>query len=335
MRSFRLALPRYRIEYVFVVLIIFFAVLVPSKFLTGLNVQNVARQVSFDALIALGETAVLIGGGLDLSVGSVLTMAAAFSVGLQPAGVPVACGAALLFGALTGVVNGFLVTRARVIPFIATLGTMTVVRGLVLTYTRQEPISGTVPWFSDFSNSNLGPVPVPTAVLIIVFLALHLILTRTRFGRNLYAAGGNREACKLAGIRADYYIFWSYVLCGTLAALSGVLLASRLNSATIHIGNDTPLLVLTGAVMGGASMAGGRGSAVGTILGMLTLAVLGNGMALLAVPTFYQTAIRALLLIVIVVLDASYALRLKQNVSARAVGAGNVAKGSPLKSAPK
>jgi ribose/xylose/arabinose/galactoside ABC-type transport system permease subunit len=256
-------------------------------------------------------------------------MSAALSVGLQPAGVPIACAAALIFGALTGAVNGLLVTRARVIPFIATLGTMTVVRGLVLTYTRQEPISGSVPWFSDISNGSIGPVPIPAAVLIGVFMLLHLLLTRTRFGRNLYAAGGNREACKLAGIRADYYVFWSFVCCGVLAALAGVLLASRLNAATIHIGQDTPLLVLTASVLGGASLTGGRGSALGTALGILTLGVLANGMNLTGVPNFYQIAIRAILLIVIVVVDALYATRLKQNISVRAMGAGGASRGKP------
>lgn len=312
--------PRSRILYIFLALVVLFSVLAPDKFLTGLNVENIARQNAFDGLVALGETFVLIGGGLDLSVGSVMTMAAALSVGLQPSGVLTACIIALVFGILTGCVNGFLVTRARVIPFIATLGTMTVVRGLMLTYTRQEPISGTVPWFADISNGNIGPIPIPTAILIVVLLILHLVLNRTRFGRNLYAVGGNREACKLAGIRADYYAFLSYVISGALSALAGILLASRLNAATIHIGQDTPLLVLTASVMGGASMLGGRGSALGTLLGILTLGVLGNGMNLLGVPNFYQIAIRAILLIVIVVFDALYITRRRQNVYVKAVG---------------
>jgi ribose transport system permease protein len=313
-------LARRTVLLILVVLFVIFSLARPATFLSGLNAENVARQISFDSLIALGETLVLIGGGIDLSVGSVLSMASALTMALQPAGVGVACLAALIFGGLTGVVNGLLVTRAKVVPFIATLGTMTVVRGIMLTYTRQEPIPGTVEWFSDIGNGTLGPVPIPTVILIGIVLILYVVMTRTRFGRNLYAAGGNAEASKLAGIQPDHYKFWSYVICGALAALAGILLASRLNSATIHIGLDTPLLVLTAAIMGGASLTGGRGSILGTMLGIITLAILVNGMDLLAVNSFYQTAVRAILLLIVVVLDAFYALRLKERVSRRAIG---------------
>ncbi len=312
-------LSRHTVLVILIALLVIFSLSRPDTFLSGVNIANVARQVSFDSLVALGETMVLIGGGIDLSVGSVLAMSSALTMGLQPAGVGVACLAAILFGALTGVVNGLLVTRAKVVPFIATLGTMTVVRGIMLTYTRQEPIPGRVAWFGQIGNGNLGPAPIPTLIVIVVAAVIHVVLTRTHFGRNLYAAGGNAEACKLAGIRMEHYKFWSYVISGSLAALAGILLASRLNSATIHIGQDTPLLVLTAAIMGGASLLGGRGSVIGTMIGIITLAVLGNGMNLLGVYNFYQIAIRALLLLVVVVLDAFYVQRLKERVSRRAI----------------
>lgn len=306
-------------------LLLFFSIARPETFLSGLNVTNVMRQVSFDSLIVLGQTLVLIGGGIDLSVGSVMAMASALAVGLQPLGVIPACLIALLFGGLIGAVNGFMVTRLRIVPFIATLGTMTVVRGLLLTYTQQQPISGTVEWFSSISNTSLGPIPVPTLILIVIALLVHLLLARTRFGRNLYAAGGNLEACRLAGINADRYKFWAFVICGALAALAGILLASRLNSATIHIGQDTPLLVLTAAILGGASMRGGRGSVPGAMMGIITLAILSNGMNLMGVVNFYQLAIRAILLLVVVVLDAFYTTQLRERMTQSAVGKGGAA----------
>jgi len=309
----------YPVTFVLLGLVLLFSLSRPDTFLSGLNIGNVARQNSFDGIVALGETLVLIGGGIDLSVGSVMAMASALSMGLQPAGVGVACLAALAFGLVAGGVNGFLVTRARVTPFIATLGTMIAVRGLMLTYTRQQPISGSVVWFRELGNGNIGPIPIPTLLFVMIAVILYVVLTRTRFGRNLYAAGGNTEACKLAGIEPERYQFWSYVISAGLASLAGILLASRLNSATIHIGQDTPLLALTAAILGGASLTGGRGSVVGTVLGVLTLGILGNGMNLLATNNFYQIAIRALLLIGVVLVDATYTRRVKEAVSRHAV----------------
>jgi ribose/xylose/arabinose/galactoside ABC-type transport system permease subunit len=304
-------LARRAVLTVLIVLFAVFALLTPSVFLGGQNVSNVARQVSFNGIIALGQTVVLISGGIDISVGAVLSMAAALTMGLQPYGVGVAVGAALLFGLLVGVVNGALVTKVGIPPFIATLGSMTVVQGLMLSYTHQQPIPGDVPWFPVFGGGSLGPIPVPTLFLAAVALFCYWLLNHTRTGRNFYAVGGNPDAARLAGIDLDLYRFLPYVLSGFCAALSGVLLASLLNTSTIHIGLDTPLAVLAAAIMGGASLLGGRGTVGGTLLGVVALGILSNGMDLLGVFTYYQIAIRALILVAVVVIDSFYTARMQ------------------------
>jgi ribose transport system permease protein len=287
-------------------LIVVFTATIGPTFWSGQNVHNLARQISFDALVVFGQAIVLIAGGIDISVGSVLSMAAALTMGLQPLGVPVAVLGALLFGMAVGAVNGFLVTKARIVPFIATLGTMTLVRGLMLTYTRQEPIYGRVESFTLWGGGSIGVIPVPILIALLVMLCLHIFLQYTRFGRNLYAIGGNKEAAHVAGIPVVRHQFTAFVISGTTAAMAGVLLASRLNSSTIHIGLDTPLLSIAAAIMGGASLLGGRGSVFGAFLGILALGMLANGMNLLRVPTYYQIAIRAAILITVVAVDALY-----------------------------
>lgn len=307
---------------VLVGLVIVFSILNADRFLSPENIHNVARQVSFDTIVALGQVVVLIAGGVDLSVGSVFAMAAALTMGLQSYGVGTAVLAAIGMGLVVGTINGLLVTKGKIVPFIATLGTMTVVYGAMLTYTQQQPIPGQVEWFKVLGAGSVGPVPIPTIIMALFVGVFHVLLKYTRFGRNLYAVGGNKNAARLAGIQADRPVFWSFVLSGLLTAVSGVLLASRLNSSTIHMGQQTGLLVIAACIMGGASMLGGRGSAIGAFLGILALAILTNGLNLLSVFSFYQTGIRALLLIGIVAVDAFYATTVrKRMMEASAIGA--------------
>ena len=318
-------LTRQTIVIVLVGLIALFSILNPQRFLSGENIHNVARQISFDTIVALGQLVVLIAGGIDLSVGSVLAMAAALAMGLQGHGVGVAVAAALLMGIGVGVFNGLVVTKGKVVPFITTLGSMTAVYGAMLTYTRQEPIPGQVEWFTIFGSGSVGPVPIPTIIMLVLLVVFHLLLNYTRFGRNMYAVGGNSEASRVAGIQVARYQFWPFVLSGFCAALSGVLLASRLNSSTIHMGQQTGLLVIAACVMGGSSILGGRGTAIGAFFGVLALGILDNGMNLLSVFTYYQMAIRAAILIAIVAIDAFYATTVRRRLMrASAIGAREV-----------
>lgn len=273
-------------------------------FLTPENLENVTRQVSLDAPVVFGETIVLIAGGLDLAVGATMAMAAILAIGFQGWGATIATFVALGFGFAVGAANGLLVTRARIIPFIATLGTMSVARGVMLTYTHQQPLSGAIESFAFWGAGSLGPVPAPLIVALLLAAALSVCLRYTRFGRNLYAIGGNREAAYLAGVSVNRHLFAAFVASGVLSALGGVLLASRLNSATVQLGNDTPLLALSAALIGGASLFGGRGTIGGALLGVLALGMLANGLDLLGVETYHQIAIRAAILILVVGADA-------------------------------
>lgn len=281
-----------------------FAATAGGTFLSAGNMGNVARQISLDAPLVFGSMIVLIAGGIDISVGATMAMAAALAIGLQPYGTGVAVAGSLGFGLAMGLLNGLLVVKARIVPFVATLGTMSLSRGLVLTYTHQQPLSGTDEAFAWWGGGDIGPLPVPLLVTLGLLLVLSAWLGGTKAGRNLYAIGGSREAAYLAGIPVARYEILAYVLSGGLAAVSGVLLASRLNSASVQLGNDTPLLAISAALIGGASLLGGRGRLTGAFFGVLALGMLGNGMNLMGTHTYVQIAVRAAILIAVVALDA-------------------------------
>ncbi len=304
MERVRIVFSRYSVVVICVSIFIFFSITGGEIFTGPVNLDNIGRQFSVNAPLVMGQAVVLIAGGLDLSVGSVLSMAAALTMKLQPYGVWVGVGAALMFGLLIGAINGLLVTKGGLIPFIATLGTMTVVYGLMLSYTMQEPTPGINESFTFWGAGSIGPIPTPLIISILVLLVLTVYLAYTRGGRDLYAVGGNADAAFLAGIPVKRRQFTAFVICGFLAALSEVLLASWLSSPTIHVGLDTNLLSLMAAVIGGASMLGGRGTAFGAFMGMLCITMLTNGMDVIGISTYTQTAVKAGLLILVVTLDA-------------------------------
>ena len=298
-------LARYTVLIVLTGLVILFSILSP-RFLTVANTQNVAGQLAFNAIAAFGEVVVLAAGGIDLSIGSVLAMGAALAMGLQPHGVGVAVIAALVMGIGVGALNGWLVTRIKLPPFIATLGTMTGVYGVMLMYTQEQSIVGQVEWFTLLGTGRIGTVPVPTIIMLVLLVVFQVMLTRTRFGHNMYAVGSSEQAAYQAGIPVDRQRVLAFVISGCCASLSGVLLAARLNSSSMQIGLQTNLLVITGCVMGGASLAGGRGTALAAAVGTLALTVLNNGMDLLSVFTYKQIGVRAVIFLVVVAVDALY-----------------------------
>ncbi len=304
----------------FLSLFIVFGIFKGDLFLNGINLHNIARQISFDIPLALALTTVLIVGGIDLSIGSVLSMSAALTMGIQPTGTYFAVLIALLFGILIGFLNGILITKGKVVPFITTLGTMTLVKGIMLTYTKQLSIAGKDESFTFWGDGSIGVVPTPIIVVLIVALILYIVLKYTKFGRNLYAIGGNPESAYIAGIDVEKNKVFAFMISGFLAALSGVLLASRLNSSTTQLGLDSTNWAIAAAIMGGASMAGGRGKVFGTVIGVASLGILINGMNLIGVFTYYQIGIRALILIIVVAVDAVTATRIRENLQLQAYG---------------
>jgi ribose transport system permease protein len=279
-----------------------------DSFLTVNNWMNVLRQVSINALIAFGMTFVILTGGIDLSVGSVLALSSAITAGMMASGVNgfTAIIIGLLAGFLMGILNGIVITKGRVAPFIATLATMTMFRGLTLVYTDGRPITGFASddiLFQMMGRGYFLGIPVPVVFMIVVYVALYFVLKKTTFGRHTYAIGGNEEASRLSGIRVDRLKIWIYSLTGGLSALAGIILTSRLNSAQPTAGTAYELDAIAAVVLGGTSLSGGRGWIFGTLVGALIIGVLNNGLNLLNVSSFYQQVIKGLVILLAVLLD--------------------------------
>ncbi len=287
-------------------IIIIISFMSPS-FLTATNIFNVLRQVSISALIAFGMTFVILTGGIDLSVGSTLALTGAISAGLLAGGVNplLAMLIGLLLGALLGAINGVIIAKGKVAPFIATLATMTIFRGLTLVYTDGKPVSGLgdSQAFQLFGKGYLFGIPVPVVTMIVAFIVLYFILKQTTFGRRVYAIGGNEEASRLSGINVDRITIAVYALTGMLAALSALILTSRLNSAQPTAGQSYELDAIAAVVLGGTSLTGGRGWIFGTLVGALIIGVLNNGLNLIGVSSFFQQVVKGIVILIAVLLD--------------------------------
>jgi len=285
-------------------LLALFAVLTGGSTLSSENLHNLTQQIAITAPVVLAQMIALLIGGMDLSVGAVLAMSGVLAVGLQPLGLWPAVIVAVLFGTLIGAVNGLLVTRAGVNAFIVTLGTMYLVTGALLTYTHQQPIAGTIPAFTEFGGGDILFVPTPVLIVLVISAVLHGFLVYTRTGRNLYAVGGNADAAFVTGIAVQNHKLLGFIIAGTLSGIAGVLLASSLNSGSVQVGANASLTSIAAAIIGGASMFGGRGGIGGALIGVIVLGVLANGMNAVGVSTYYQIGVTAVILIAVVVLDA-------------------------------
>lgn len=288
-------------------LIITIITILNPDFLSVNNLLNVLRQVSINAIIAFGMTFVILTGGIDLSVGSILALTGAVTAGMMAGGTdPVlAMLLGLILGALLGAVNGVLIAKGNVAPFIATLATMTIYRGLTLVYTEGRPISGLG---DSLSFQLLGKgyffgIPIPVVTMLISFGILYFILKKTTFGRRVYAVGGNEEASKLSGIKTGRIKIYVYALTGFLSALAALILTSRLNSAQPTAGQMFELDAIAAVVLGGTSLTGGRGWIVGTLIGALIIGVLNNGLNLIGVSSFFQQVVKGLVILFAVLID--------------------------------
>jgi ribose transport system permease protein len=277
-------------------------------FLTVSNLLNVAQQTTINAVIAVGLTFVIISGGIDLSVGSIVAFAGVVMASALQHGwpLPLALLAGLGVGALSGLVNGLLVTFGRLPPFIATLGTMSVARGCALLYTDGRPVSGFSEGFRAIATGQFLGVPMPVWIMLAVYAVAHFLLRRTKFGRYVYAIGGNEEASLLSGVPVTLYKNAIYVVGGVLAAVGAILLTARLNSAQPIAGINYELDAIAATVIGGTSLMGGQGSIVGTLIGALIMGVLRNGLNLLGVSSFFQQVVIGSVIILAVLLDTVF-----------------------------
>ena len=286
------------------IIIITFSFLSPV-FFTIPNLLNILQQSSINALIALGMTLVIISGGIDLSVGPAAALSAVLGATMMVAGVPVplAILATLGIGAICGVFSGSLVAYAGLQPFIVTLGGLSLFRAIALIYTGGNPVFGIPTEFRSLINSEIFGIPTPIVIVAVIALVLWTVMNKTPLGEYILAVGGNEEAARVAGVPVKRTKVTVFVFSGTLASLASLILIGRLGAAEPTIGNLWELDAIAAAAIGGASLMGGKGSVVGTIIGAIILGALRNGLTLLNIQAFYQLLATGLIIIIAMLID--------------------------------
>jgi ribose/xylose/arabinose/galactoside ABC-type transport system permease subunit len=296
---------KYWIYIAFAVLFVILSVASPS-FLTVDNMLNVLRQVSINGIIAVGMTFVIITGGIDLSVGSILALSGVIACSLaHPDTYPVfvAVGAGLLVGLLCGVINGTIIAYGKVAPFIVTLGMLTIARGATLVFTGGRPVINLSDAYNNIGGGYIQGIPVPIYVLIFVILIGMFLLNFTRFGRHVYAVGGNELAARVSGLNPARVKIAVYAISGLLSGLAGIILSSRVMAGSPVAGEGYELDAIAAVVIGGSSLAGGVGKIGGTVIGALIIGFMNNGLDLLNVSSYYQQIVKGLIIIAAVLLD--------------------------------
>jgi len=304
-------LQKYGLMLAFIVICIVLSLLSPA-FLTTKNIINVLRQISINAILAIGVTYVILTGGIDLSLGSIVAitgvLAATFAhPETYPLIIPILIG--IISGLLIGVFNGLIITRFNVAPFIVTLGMMTIARGGALVISKGRPVSNLSDSFNFIGGGDLFGIPLPILILVLVFLLSYFTLEKTKFGRYVYAVGGNEEAARASGISINKIKMAAYSICAGLAGLAGIIQASRITTGQPNIGSFYELNAIAAVVIGGTSLSGGIGSVAGTILGALIIGVINNGLDLLNVSSYYQQIVKGLIIIGAVILDREKRLK--------------------------
>ena len=291
-----------------VVLVILVTIMSPT-FVSPANLLNLLRQVSINAVIAFGMTFVILTGGIDLSVGSILALSGAVTASMLASGfaAPLALLAGLVLGAIFGLLNGILIAYGKAAPFIATLATMTIFRGATYVFTNGNPITG-AKMNSSFLFQFMGRRyqlgnPFPINNMLVSYGVLFVLLHKTSFGRKTYALGGNETAARIAGVRTKMVTMLIYTISGLMAAIAGIILTSRLSSAQPDAGTSYEMDAIAAVVLGGTSLAGGKGRIFGTLIGALIIGTLNNGMNLLGISSFYQQIVKGIVILIAVLLD--------------------------------
>ncbi len=287
-----------------------------DRFFTAANGWNIMRQISINLCLSIGMTMVIVSGGIDLSVGSILAFAGAITAGLIKHAVPIpwlgvqveftvlgALLAGLFVGTALGWFNGQMITRVRIPPFIATLGMLSIARGLTMLWTKGFPITGLGPQFAFIGTATVLGVPVPVWISVCLVVVFMVVTKKTRFGRYIYAVGGNERTARLSGLNVDRIKVAVYALAGGLSAIAGLIITSRLDSAQPNAGMGYELDSIAAVVIGGTSLSGGRGSIWGTVVGCLIIGVLNSGLVLLDVSPFWQQVVKGGVILLAVAID--------------------------------
>lgn len=304
-------LIRHIMVVVMLLIIVFFAYR-SARFATPDNLTNILVAAAPFALIALGQTLVILTGGIDLSVGSIMAasaMAAAWTAKNAGDNLLLPLLAAVLTGLLAGAINGFVVSRLQVPPFIATLGMLTLASGVAYVIGNGAPINGLPTSFGSFANTEILGLKLPVVLMIVAILALAFIMKRTNYGMRVYAVGGNKLAAEIAGVRSGRVLFSVYAISGVLAGISGLMLSSRVITGAPNLGQGYELDAIAAVVIGGASLMGGRGTVWGTAIGLLLIQTINNGLDLLLVPSYWQNVIKGIIIVAAVGVDVWAARR--------------------------
>lgn len=292
----------------FIVIVIFCVVLsfLSPVFLTSTNIVNLLIQSTILAVLALGSTFVIMTGGIDLSVGAVMAVSSAVGLGMTVYhDVPVAVGVLVMLaiGLVFGFFNGVIVTRFEVPPLIVTLASMGVARGIILIYTNGANVSPVPDSFIFLANARIFGIPILLILVGVLAVIAHIVLSNTVYGRAVYASGGNALAARLAGIRTKTVITFTYAISGLMAAVAGILLTARLESAGPNAGMGIELTVIAAVVIGGTSLFGGQGNILGTLLGVLLISLVSNAVNLLNVPPAWDQLVKGVVILVAALLD--------------------------------
>lgn len=293
-----------------IALIILMAVItiINSNFLTANNLLNLLLQVTSNALIAFGMTFVILTGGIDLSVGSILALSSALTAGLLGSGMPVTLAIliSLILGCILGMMNGLLISYGKLAPFIVTLATMTIFRGATLVYTNGNPITKGLSdtfLFQFLGQGYIVGIPFPVIIMFIVFIVLYVLLHKTAFGKSVYAIGGNEKAAYISGVKLNKVKIIIYSISGMMASISGFIITSRLSSAQPTAGASYEMDAIAAVVLGGTSLSGGKGRILGTLIGALIIGVLNNGLNIIGVSAFWQQVVKGVVILIAVLID--------------------------------
>lgn len=292
----------YRVQIVFLSITIGASFASPV-FFTTTNLLNILRQVSIIGVIAVGMTFVILSAGIDLSVGSIVGLVGVVALSFQAHGTIAVIMVALGVGATMGLLNGVLITKGKVTPFIATLGTMIMIRGLALWYTSGHPIFGTNPFFAQIGQGSLGLLPIPTLIFLGTVIVGHLLYSRSVFGRYVVAIGGAPNVAYLSGINISRYKNVVYVLSGVLSAVAGIIVCARMNTASPNSGQFYELDAIACVIIGGTNLFGGEGSVIGTLFGVLILGIINNILNLLGISPFARYVVKGLIIVSAVLLQ--------------------------------
>ena len=282
-----------------------FASILSDSFLSVANLFNVIKQITVAGIVGCGMTFVILTGGIDLSVGSVVGLAGAIAAGIMAStgNAVFAVLAALGIGILCGAANGFFVAQCEIPPFIATLGMMTLLRGCVLVYTKGAPISIKVDSYKFIGKGVVAGIPFPVILLLILYLIAHYLLTQTSFGRNVYAFGGNREAARLSGIRVKYTEWMVYVFNGLMSGIAAIVLTVRLGSAQSTSGEGIEMDAIAAVILGGTSLSGGSGFVLPTVVGAMIMGIIDNILTLMNVNPHATNIVKGAVVLIAVLVD--------------------------------